>query len=138
MNNCQSRKTKHCYNTSWKRKIAQEVSFKIPIEGLIFSKIWLNGQKYLPSDYYCISKRVRFRNVSIDLTALCLVSIEIREYWENRGALYGTQRKVPTNFIPYISKLVLVRLSWNRLDPKSGPTFVKIGFNYMYVMFNAF
>ena len=71
----------------------------------------VNGQKYLASDYYCISKRVRFRNVSIGLTAVCLVSIEIREYWGNRGALYGTQRKVPTNFIPYISRLVLVLLS---------------------------
>ena len=77
MNNMQN---KHCYSTSWKRKIAQEVSFKIPIKGYIFSKTWLNGQKYLPSDNYCISKRVRFRNVSISLTALCLFSIEIREY----------------------------------------------------------
>ena len=49
--------------------------------------------------------------MSIGLTALRLVSIEIREYWGNRGALYGTQRKVPTNFIPYISRLVLVLLS---------------------------
>ena len=95
------------------------------------------GQKYFGRDYYCISKRVRFRNVSIGLTALSLVSIEIREYWGNRGVLYGTQRKVPTNIIPYISRLVLVLLIWNRLDPKSGPTFVKIGFNYMYVTFNA-
>ena len=32
------------------------------------------------SDYHCISKRGRVRNVSIGLTALCLVSIEIREF----------------------------------------------------------
>ena len=32
------------------------------------------------SDYYCISERVRVRNVSIGLMALCLVSIEIREF----------------------------------------------------------
>ena len=49
--------------------------------------------------------------MSIGLTALCLVSIEIREYQGYRRALYGTQRKLPTNFIPYISKLVLVLLS---------------------------
>ena len=76
--------------------------------------------------------------MSIGLTALCLVSIEIREDKGYRRDLYGTQRKVPTNFIPYISRLVLALLSENRLDPKSGPTFAKIGFNYMYVTFNAF
>ena len=69
--------------------------------------------------------------MSIGLTALCLVSIKVRAYEGNFGALYCTQRKVPTNFIPYISSLLLVLLSLNRLDPNSGPAFVKIGFNYM-------
>ena len=54
---------------------------------------------------------VRFGNASIDLTASSLSFDRNREYLGNRGALYGTQRKVPTNFIPYSSRLVLVLLS---------------------------
>ena len=69
--------------TPKRRTLNLPVIFAINVQ--IFSKIWLNGEKYLPCDYNCIFKKIRFRNVCIGLTALCLVSIEsvnIREIAE--------------------------------------------------------
>ena len=37
-----------------------------------------------------------------------------------------------------IFTLMLVLLSWHRLDPRSGPTSEKIAFNYRYVTLRKF
>ena len=42
---------------------------------------------------------------------LSLFTIKMANIWQNRGALRGTQWRVPTNFILYFSTLMLVLLS---------------------------
>ena len=61
-----------------------------------------------------------------------LFAINMANIWEIRGAPYGAQWRVPTNFIQYIFALMLVLLSYHRLYPRSGPAFEKIAFNYNY------
>ena len=71
-------------------------------------------------------------------SSLSLSTINMANIWQIRGAPYGAQWRVPTNFILYIFALMLVLLSYRRLDPRSSPTFEKIAFNYRYVMFRKF
>ena len=43
---------------------------------------------------------------------LSLFTIKMAKIWQNRGALDGTHWRVPTNFILYVSSLMLVLLSY--------------------------
>ena len=43
--------------------------------------------------------------------SLSLFTIKMANIWQNRGALYGAQWRVPTDFILYVSTLMLVLLS---------------------------
>ena len=65
--------------------------------------------------------------------ALIFVYHQKAKIWQNRGALYGVQGRVPTNFILYVSTLMLVLLSYHWFVSRSGPTFEKIAFNFRYV-----
>ena len=44
---------------------------------------------------------------------LSLFTIKMAKIWQNRGALHGVQGRVPTNFILYVSTLMLVLLSYH-------------------------
>ena len=44
---------------------------------------------------------------------LSLFTIKMAKIWQNRGAVYGAHWRVPTNFILYVSSLVLVLLSYH-------------------------
>ena len=44
---------------------------------------------------------------------LSLFTIKVAKNWQNRGALHGAHWRVPTNFILYVSKLMLVVLSYH-------------------------
>ena len=54
------------------------------------------------------------------------------EFWNINGALHGTQRRVPTNFIALRSRLILVLLIYHRLESGSGATFAKLPFSSSY------
>ena len=43
---------------------------------------------------------------------LSLFTIKMAKIWQNRGALHGVQGRVPTNFILYVSTLMLALLSY--------------------------
>ena len=58
--------------------------------------------------------------------------------WRIRGAPYGAQWRVSTNFILHIFAMMLVLLSYHRLDPGTGTTFEKSAFNYRYVTLRKF
>ena len=44
---------------------------------------------------------------------LSLFTIKVANNWQIRGALHGAHRRVPTNFILYVSTLMLVVLSYH-------------------------
>ena len=44
---------------------------------------------------------------------LSLFTIKMANIWQNRGALHGAHWRVPTNFILYVSTLMLVLLSYH-------------------------
>ena len=44
---------------------------------------------------------------------LSLFTIKMANIWQNRGALHGAHWRVPTNFIPYVSTLILALLSYH-------------------------
>ena len=44
---------------------------------------------------------------------LSLFTIKMAKIWQNRGALHGAQWSVPTNFILYVSTLMLVLLIYH-------------------------
>ena len=44
---------------------------------------------------------------------LSLFTIKMANIWQIRGALQGAQWRVPTNFILYVSTLMLVLLSYH-------------------------
>ena len=69
---------------------------------------------------------------------LSLFTIKMAKIWQNRGALHGAHWTVPTNFILYISTLILVLLSYHCFVSRSGPTFEKIAFNFTYVTLCTF
>ena len=70
--------------------------------------------------------------------SLSLFTIKMANIWQIRGALYGAQWRVPTNFIRYIFILILVLLNYHRFISRSGPTFEKIAFNFRYVTLRTF
>ena len=63
---------------------------------------------------------------------------EMANIWQIRGAWYGAQWRVPTNFILYVSTLMLVLLSYHRFVSGLGPTFEKIAFNFRHVTLRTF
>ena len=56
---------------------------------------------------------------------LSLFTIKMANIWQIRGAPYGAQWRVPTNFIVYVFTLMLVLLSYNRFISRLGPTLEK-------------
>ena len=69
---------------------------------------------------------------------LSLFTIKMAKLWPNRGALQSVHWRVPTNFILYVSTLMLVLLSYHWFVSRSGPTFDKIAFNFRYVTLFTF
>ena len=69
---------------------------------------------------------------------LSLFTIKMANIWQIRGALHGAHWRVPTNFILYVSTLMLVLLSYHLFVSRSGPTFEKIAFNFRYVTLCTF
>ena len=77
---------------------------------------------------------------------LSLFTIKIANIWQIRGALHGAQWRVPTNFILYVSTVMLVLLSFYSdvstfklsFVSRSGLTFEKIAFNFRYVTLCTF
>ena len=69
---------------------------------------------------------------------LSLFTIKMAKIWPNRGALRSAHWRVPTNFILYVSTLMLVLLSYHWFFSGSGPTFEKIAFNFRYVTLCTF
>ena len=69
---------------------------------------------------------------------LSLFTIKMANIWQIRGALYGAQWRVPTNFILYVFILMLVLLSYHRFVSGLGPTFEKIAFNFRHVTLRTF
>ena len=64
---------------------------------------------------------------------LSLFTIKMVKIWQNRGALHRAHWRVPTNFILYVSTLMLVLLSYHWLVSRSDPTFEKKAFDFRYV-----
>ena len=88
---------------------------------------------------YFTSKPVYGSNVlATGGTAVVLFTIKMANIWQIRGALYGAQWRVPTNFIQYIFTLMLVLLSYHRFISRSGPTSEKIAFHFRYVTLPTF
>jgi len=58
--------------------------------------------------------------------------------WQIRGVLCGVQWRMRTHFIVSIFTLILVLLSYHRLDARSGHTFAKIAFSFWYVTLHTF
>ena len=87
---------------------------------------------------------ILFPSVSVNIfwlqvgLPLSLFTIKMANIWQIRGAPYGTQWRVPTNFILYVFTLMLVLLSYNRLISRLGPTFEKIAFNFRHVTLRTF
>ena len=69
---------------------------------------------------------------------LTLLTIKMANIWQIRGAPYGAQWRVPTNFILYVFTLMLVLLSYHRFVSRLGPTFEKIAFNFRHVTLRTF
>ena len=63
---------------------------------------------------------------------LSLLTIKMANIWQIRGAPYGAQWRVPTNFILYVYTLMLVLLTYHRFVSILGPTFEKIAFNFRH------
>ena len=64
---------------------------------------------------------------------LSLFTIKMANIWQIRGALHGAQWRVPTNFILYVSTVMLALFSYHGFVSRSGPTFENITFNFRYV-----
>ena len=71
-------------------------------------------------------------------TILIFVYHQMANIWQIRGAPYGVQWRVPTNFILYVFTLMLVLLSYHRFASRLGSTFEKIAFNLTYVTLRSF
>jgi len=69
---------------------------------------------------------------------LSLFTIKMANIWQIRGAPYGAQWRVPTNFILYVFTLMLVLLSYNRFISRLGPTSEKKAFNFRHVTLRTF
>ena len=69
---------------------------------------------------------------------LSLFTIKMANIWQIRRALHGAHWRVPTNFILYVSTLMLVLLSYHLFVSRPGPTFEKIAFNFRYVTLCTF
>lgn len=65
-------------------------------------------------------------------------TIKMVNIWQNCGALYVAQWRVPTNFILYVFTLMLVLLNYHSFVSRSGPTFEKIAFNFRHVTLCTF
>ena len=72
------------------------------------------------------------------ISALSLFTIKMANIWQIRGAPYGAQWRVPTNFFLYVFTLMLVLLSYNRFISRLGHTFEKIVFNFRHVTLRTF
>ena len=69
---------------------------------------------------------------------LSLFTIKMANIWQIRVALRGAQWRVPTNFILYVSTLMLVLLSYHWFVSRLGPKFERIAFNFRYVTLCTF
>jgi len=97
------------------KKIFMVILFNKPNEGRFFLKQWLNqGKSYPTSTIWPVVVVILFPGmytVQVKLvkgaTTAVFLTIKMANSWQMFGALYGSQWRVPTNFIPYVFTLIM-------------------------------